>query len=149
MPKQSLQTKLTSLYGKSTQKANSNSKLSLKHNKSEDCMIVEKPVSHGGHSMGRPVSPFLKTKGEEITSATSGKKRVLSEINGSQASIVKSPISNEEAVSATRSSSFVTARAKLVSYYCHLLDCLRSVCEYWSGGVIILSVQAYRLQTIV
>ncbi|KAK4282256.1 hypothetical protein QN277_013653 [Acacia crassicarpa] len=108
LPKESLQTKLTSMYGRSTLKANSSSKLSFKHNRSEDCMIVEKPMSHGGHSKGHPVSSFLKTEGDERTFGTLGKKRLHLETNNPQVSNVKSPSSNEEA-----KSDFVTARAKL------------------------------------
>lgn len=113
IPKELLQTKLTSMRGKSTLRAESSSKLSLKHNRSEDCMIVEKPLSHGGHSKGHLVSSFLKTEGEEKTSGTLGTKRVHMETNSPQVCNVKSPLSNGEAKSDTCGSGFVTARAKL------------------------------------
>ncbi|KAK7260612.1 hypothetical protein RIF29_26810 [Crotalaria pallida] len=99
--KETVQAKLTTLYGKSI----------LKYNSSEDCMVVERPWSSAGHTKGRTLFSF---EGEERASPdTIGKKRIHLEINSPKVGYPISPSIKEEDTHDVCGNGFVTARAKL------------------------------------
>lgn len=107
------------MYGKSALRTINDSKLNLKHNSFEDCMIIGQPQLHVNQTKGHIGSSFLKAEGEERTSGnTLGTKRLHVESNSisPRVSNAKSPSSNKN-VGPDTCGSFVTARAKLVSSF--------------------------------
>ncbi|KAJ7974798.1 Katanin p60 atpase-containing subunit a1 [Quillaja saponaria] len=110
------QTKLPSLYGNNTLRANNGSKsfLNSKINNSEDCMIVERPVSDSNHTKGHGISSFVKVDEDERAYANHlGAKRAHLESSSSRINNVKSPTNNEIVNADVSGDGFVTARAKL------------------------------------
>lgn len=109
-----MQTKLTSMHGKSNLSSNKDSKsfFNLRNNSSVDCMIVERPQSHASRTKGSCVSSFLEVEGERAYGNNFSTKRVHMENNSPRVGYVKSPSSKEEPD--VCGNGFVTARAKLV-----------------------------------
>ncbi|KAG4927037.1 hypothetical protein JHK82_052819 [Glycine max] len=114
--KQMVQTKLPSMYGKSSLRTSNGPKsfLNMKNNSSEDCMILDRPQSHASHIKGPGFSSILQVEGEERAfGSTFSAKRVHMENNCPRVGFVKSPSSKEDVNPDACGNGFVTARAKL------------------------------------
>lgn len=107
------QVKLTSMYRNNTTKGNdgsSRSSLTSGSNVSEDCIMVERPLSFHNQNKGQSSSPKIEEE-ERAYGNTFRTKRSHTEINSPS---VKHPLSNEDANNDTSGNGFVTAKAKLV-----------------------------------
>lgn len=110
------QVKLTSMYRNNTTRGNnstSKSYLASGSNISEECLIVERPLSFHSQNKGQSSFPSQRIEDEDRAYGNSlGTKRLHMEIKSPN---TKSPLSNEDANTDNFGNGFVTAKAKLVT----------------------------------
>ncbi|QCD93951.1 ATPase family AAA domain-containing protein FIGL1 [Vigna unguiculata] len=114
--KQMVQTKLPSMYGKSSLWTSncSQSSLNMKNYSSEDCRILGRPQSQASHTKGLGVSSIFQVEGEERAFGnTFSTKRVHVEANSPRVGYLKSPSNKDEVHPDVCGKGFITARAKL------------------------------------
>lgn len=117
-PRALTQAKLTSLYGnfsKANNNCSENSVVAV-NTVSEDCMLVDKVNSFTGHQARHVASSSSKREEEKASPMNNlGSKRLHTDISSSCIDLMKSPSTNDETDADQSRSSFVTARAKLVT----------------------------------